>query len=435
MRLIGLRLPILAVLVLASSSVPTRAQVLYLETADWLPTASVLALPTSYVVAGTYAVPTSYTIPTVYATAYVTESALLAPTTYVAPTYYETRFRRGGLFGRRLVETTRAYYLPTTAYYPTTYYYPTTFYPTTYYYPTTFSSPTVLDTSVVSTSYTTARSSNCCGGETIVAAAPAVRMYPSEQTPVATTPAPRTNTRSRTSPIQSEAAEDDSINSNVPELPPREPAPRSDASGAAVGRSDSPPNPPVPARVQSTDRPGSNSDQTKGASPATVSPGGSAQPKPASPNTSPTSPASSGGVERPTAPAGLDELESAPGSGETSGAGSGGRRVVQKPVLPVSRDVRSQYRNVLFGRVKTRDTNEPEEGVRVTISNRTNAYADRVALTDAFGRFAVKVPDGEWTVNVTMPSGRAYSVSQITVSNGLISDDIGRDIPSLVITR
>ena len=408
MRLIGLRLPILAVLVLASSSVPTRAQVLYLETADWLPTASVLALPTSYVVAGTYAVPTSYTIPTVYATAYVTESALLAPTTYVAPTYYETRFRRGGLFGRRLVETTRAYYLPTTAYYPTTYYYPTTFYPTTYYYPTTFYSPTVLDTSVVSTSYTTARSSNCCGGETIVAAAPAVRMYPSEQTPVATTPAPRTNTRSRTSPIQSEPAEDDSINSNVPELPPREAPPRSDASGAAAGRSDSPPNPTVPARVQ---------------------------PKPASPNTYPTSPAPSGGVERPRAPAGPEDLEPAPAGDQTTGSGSGGRRVVQKPVLPASREVRSQFRNVLFGRVKTRDTNEPEEGVRVTISNRTNAYADRVALTDAFGRFAVKVPDGDWTVNVTMPSGRAYSVSQITVSNGLISDDIGRDIPSLVITR
>src|SRR5271157_3921044 len=402
MRLIGLRLPILAVLVLALSSMPTRAQVLYLETAGWVPTTSVLALPTSYVVAGTYAVPTSYTIPTVYATAYVAESAWLAPTTYVAPTYYETRFRRRGLFGRRLVETTRAYYLPTTAYYPTTYYYPTTFYPTTYY------SPTVLDTAVVSTGYTTARSSDCCGGETI-AAAPAVRMYPSEQTPVATTPAPRTNTRSRTSPIQSEPAEDDSINSNVPELPPREPAPRSDASGAAASRSDSPPNPPVPARVQ---------------------------PKPASPNTSPTSPAPSEGVERPRAPAGPEDLEPAPAGDQTTGSGPGGqRRVVQKPVLPASRDVRSQYRNVLFGRVKTRDTNEPEEGVRVTISNRTNAYADRVALTDAFGRFAVKVPDGDWTVNVTMPSGRAYSVSQITVSNGLISDDIGRDIPSLVITR
>jgi DNA-binding cell septation regulator SpoVG len=90
---------------------------------------------------------------------------------------------------------------------------------------------------------------------------------------------------------------------------------------------------------------------------------------------------------------------------------------------------------VLFGRVKARDNDEPEEGVRVTISSRMNAYEDRVTLTDAFGRFAVKIPDGDWSVNVTMPSGRAYSVSQITVSNGLINDDIGRDIPSLVITR
>lgn len=426
MRLIGLRLPILAVLVLASSSVPTRAaEVFYLETAGWVPTVSVLAVPTSYVVGGSIVAPTSYTIPTVYATAYVTESALLAPTTYVAPTYYETRFRRRGLFGRRLVETTRAYYLPTTAYYPTTYYYPTTFY-----------SPTVLDTAVVTTGYSVARSSDCCGGE-MIAAAPEVRMYPSEQAPVAASPAPRSNARSRTSPIQSEPAEDDSTNSNVPELPPREAPARSDSSSVTEGRSDSPPNPPVPARVQSTaPRPGASSDQTKPASPAAGSPGGSAQPKAANPKTSPTSPVPSGGVELPTAPAGGDDLQSAPAGDETTGAGPGGqRRVVQKPVLPTSRDVRSQYRNVLFGRVKTRDTNEPEEGVRVTISNRTNAYADRVALTDAFGRFAVKVPDGDWTVNVTMPSGRAYSVSQITVSNGLISDDIGRDIPSLVITR
>ena len=55
--------------------------------------------------------------------------------------------------------------------------------------------------------------------------------------------------------------------------------------------------------------------------------------------------------------------------------------------------------------------------------------------TDAVGRFAVKVPDGDWTVKVTMPSGRVYAVSQITVSNGAITDDSGRDIPSLVITR
>ncbi len=414
MRLIGLRLPILAVLMLAVSSVSARAQVLYLETSDWVPTASVLALPTSYVVAGTYAVPTSYAIPTVYATAYVTQSALLAPTTYVAPTYYETRFRRRGLFGRRLVETTRAYYLPTTAYYPTTYFYPTTFF-----------SPTVLDTAAVSTGYTTARASDCCGGETIAAVTPEVRSYPSEQAPAATAPAPRSNPRSRSAPLQSQPAEDDSTSSNVPELPAREQDNKQDGLGAAASRPDSPPAPQVPSR--STAPPaGTGTPATKPAIPATGSPASGAQPKVATPKT--------GAADLPLAPAGGDDLQPFPGE-ETTGAGTGGKRVVQKPVLSMPREVRSQYRNVLFGRVKTRDTNEPEEGVRVTISNRTSAYADRVTLTDAFGRFAVKVPDGDWTVNVTMPSGRAYSVSQITVSNGLISDDIGRDIPSLVITR
>ena len=56
-------------------------------------------------------------------------------------------------------------------------------------------------------------------------------------------------------------------------------------------------------------------------------------------------------------------------------------------------------------------------------------------FTDAFGRFVMRVPDGDWTVSVTMPSGRVYSVSQIIVSNGQITDEIGRDVPSLVITR
>ena len=69
------------------------------------------------------------------------------------------------------------------------------------------------------------------------------------------------------------------------------------------------------------------------------------------------------------------------------------------------------------------------------LSNRTRTFDDRMAMTDAFGRFAVRVPDGDWTVKVTMPSGRVYSVSEITVSNGLISDPEGRDVPSLTITR
>jgi hypothetical protein len=104
-------------------------------------------------------------------------------------------------------------------------------------------------------------------------------------------------------------------------------------------------------------------------------------------------------------------------------------------VLTTPRTLRSELRNILFGRVKSRETNEPEEGVRVTISNRLDPSESREALSDAFGRFAVRVPDGQWNVNVTMPSGRVYAVSRIDVTGGLITDDIGRDIPSLVITR
>jgi hypothetical protein len=425
MRLLGLRLPTLAVLFLAFGATSGRAQVLYLETADWVPTASVMALPTAYVMTGTYVVPSSYTIPSIYATAYVTESALLAPTSYVAPTYYETRFRRRGLFGRRLVATTRSVYLPTTTYYPTT-----------YYYPTVFSTSRVLDTAVVPTGYTTARWNDCCEGEVIASVTPEIRSYPAPTAPAA--PSLRSESRPRRAPLRSQPADDDSTDSNVPELPAREPVARPDTGGA--GRLESPPAPPVPTREQSTAQPtGSGNLQNKPASPQLGSPTGTAQPKSTSPRTSTPAPVAPDGVDRPTAPAGVDDLQKAPSSGEeTSGAATGSgseRRTTQRPAFSTTRVLRSDYRNVLFGRVKARDSNEPEEGVRVTISNRTNSYADRVALTDAFGRFAVKVPDGDWTVNVAMPSGRTYSVSQITVSNGLISDDIGRDIPSLVITR
>jgi hypothetical protein len=47
----------------------------------------------------------------------------------------------------------------------------------------------------------------------------------------------------------------------------------------------------------------------------------------------------------------------------------------------------------------------------------------------------VKLPEGDWTVKVAMPSGRVYEVSQITISGGQITDNFGRDIPSLIITR
>ena len=73
--------------------------------------------------------------------------------------------------------------------------------------------------------------------------------------------------------------------------------------------------------------------------------------------------------------------------------------------------------------------------MRITVASRVGSFENRVATTDAYGRYAVRLPDGDWTVNVEMPSGRVYPVSQITISGGQIVDNFGRDIPSLTITR
>ncbi|MDR3634572.1 MAG: hypothetical protein P4L84_12265, partial [Isosphaeraceae bacterium] len=91
--------------------------------------------------------------------------------------------------------------------------------------------------------------------------------------------------------------------------------------------------------------------------------------------------------------------------------------------------------NVLSGIVKSGDTGELVEGVPLRLTNRLRASADRALETDAYGRFAVRLPDGDWDVQVTMPSGRVYTVSRLNVSNGKIVDDQGRNIPSLIITR
>ena len=70
------------------------------------------------------------------------------------------------------------------------------------------------------------------------------------------------------------------------------------------------------------------------------------------------------------------------------------------------------------------------------MSSRTNRAIRHEGMSDAYGRFAIKLSEGDWTVNVTMPTGRIYPVSQITVSGGRIFDEReGREVPSLIISR
>jgi hypothetical protein len=425
MRSIGRRLPILALIVLISSGAGAKAaEVFYVPTVDWVPTSSVVTVPTTYITASSYVVPTSSVVPTLYATSYLTETALASPTTYYVPTYYETRLRRRGLFGRRLVETSRAYYLPTTAYYPTP-----------YYYPTVFSSAPIVDSGVVATEYVVSSPTVCCG-EMVASAAgtssSVVRTFPPETSrPPSSSTAPRARQRE---PLQSEPPFDQPISSNVgPELPASEstaaPAqdsrarPAGEAARGTEGQTTSPPEPPLPQRPAESAQ--AKPGQAKAAAPAQAKTG-AADSTGQSRSTAPA-PAARDIVPPPTVPAEGDNLEPAPPGNQS--------RTAKRPAFATPRTLRSDYRNVLFGRVKTRDTNEPEEGVRITVSNRGGAFEDKTTMTDAFGRFTVRVPDGDWTVNVAMPSGRVYSVSQITVSNGYITDNVGRDIPSLVITR
>jgi hypothetical protein len=412
MRCRGFWLPVLAVTIWASSAGSNaRADGYWVETVDWLPTSSVSILPTSYVL------PTSYIAPTVYTSAYVVDSAL-TPTSYVVPSYYETRFRRS-LFGRRLIPTGRTYYTPTTLVSSTRYFPTTLYYPTAYYVPTTYRTvvPTVLDRSVVATEYVR-ESSACCPDATPLALAPTRTIAPER-------PSGASAARSRRPEVRSEPEyqdDVDAISSDVPEPAPR---PRASQENSGVrkppetakpraGEGGSPPAAPPAERRDTPARP---DDAAR--------PDVSTAPEPA-PATTP---------EKPKAPAGGDGLLNAPAPIPTEPDDAEFRTESRKPVYDASRAFRTSSRNVLFGRVRERETRELEEGVRVVLSSRTNAFDDRTALTNAFGEFAVRVPDGDWTVKVAMPSGRVYPVSEITVSNGLISDDQGRDVPSLTITR
>ena len=102
---------------------------------------------------------------------------------------------------------------------------------------------------------------------------------------------------------------------------------------------------------------------------------------------------------------------------------------IASPAAPAS------SRNVLTGFVQSRADGQLEEGVRISVSERLDQTLDKSTLTDAFGRFSMRLTEGDWTVNVTMPSGRVYPVSELRVNNGQIIDSLGRRVPSLEITR
>ena len=110
------------------------------------------------------------------------------------------------------------------------------------------------------------------------------------------------------------------------------------------------------------------------------------------------------------------------------------RRESLRPIYPITRTLRPELRNVLVGRVES-DSGDPQGEVSVSVTRADNTSIRRVGMTNAFGTFAIRLTDGEWTVSVRMPSGRLYPVRSVTVSNGKIVDNQeGREVRNLIIS-
>ncbi len=398
--------------------------------------------PTSYAYSGYY--PTSYRYANYYPTAY--SNASYYPTSYSYASYYPTAYTTGyepaavsstylttaytvrrGLFGRlRLVErpvlaSYATSYMPTTYFAPTAYYgtsYQTTSYVPTVYAPRTYSYtyPTAWETSYVGTS---GRVDDC---DQVAWASPSTTATVPAQTyaaPSQTYSAPRSEAPSKA--VRSEPADDPTIPSAVEPAPASEPpfrAPASDATKvpSAVDRSaSSPPEAPVLSRPKNAVQPPAATPE-KSATGAKTGTSLPAENPPAKPVV-------------PAAPAG-DPTELQPAPIE---APSTTRRDSLRPTYAL-RSTRLEMRNVLIGRVES-ENGEPLGEVPVSVTSRDDTSIRRTGMSNAFGNFAIRLSDGEWTVNVRTPSGRTYPVRTITVAGGKIMDNReGREVRNLIIS-
>ena len=105
-----------------------------------------------------------------------------------------------------------------------------------------------------------------------------------------------------------------------------------------------------------------------------------------------------------------------------------------KPETPPS--VATQLRETAFqgllptsgivdGKVVSGTTGQAVWGMRIIASHRLRprVFTDREAKTDALGRFAIKLPAGDWAIKGVRPDGKTFSVKDITVSGDRITSD------------
>jgi hypothetical protein len=412
MRFRSVRLPVLALILWAGLSLSVWGTGFgYRETTYYTPIATTVTVPTAYVLPRSYYVPTAYVVPSYYATTYSSDPLVIEPAAYVETVYRTGLFRRRWVVERSLVAPAASVYLPTTYLVPT---YRTTRYQATTFVPTVYEYPTVWETA-----YVTPGRSDC---DEVVWSRPAATNAPTS----AGAASPRTDGSSKV--VRSEPLDDPTIvPSDVGPAPGAETAaPARPADQGAKANSQQPstatdttPAPPTVTRERNT------------AAPANTAPAANGQVGGAARDTSKAAGAADDAKTkpvRPTAPSGDESgLVPAPAAGESPAQ----LRELYRPVITTR--TRADVRNVLIGRVET-DAGDPREKVPVTVVNNSNSAVRRDGMTNAFGSFAIRLTDGEWTVNVQTPNGRLHAVRTVTVSNGKVVDNRERrEVVNLII--
>lgn len=140
------------------------------------------------------------------------------------------------------------------------------------------------------------------------------------------------------------------------------------------------------------------------------------------------------------APAGLDiNPPPAPPAEDVSRAPSatdgGSQRTTLRPTY--TRPL-AEARSQLLGKVLSAVSGDPEDGVLVTLTNRSGRFEPRTATTASDGTFSITLPEGDWTVAVPKPNDPAGALTidrDITVSGGVITDDQDRQVTLMSINR
>jgi hypothetical protein len=115
--------------------------------------------------------------------------------------------------------------------------------------------------------------------------------------------------------------------------------------------------------------------------------------------------------------------------------GDGERHQAQRPAFGNAPRAVGLARSVLRGRIVSALDGKPEKGVNVVVMDARGRFRDKTATTGADGRFALMLPEGDWTVRVPKADGQNFADREITVAGGLITDDRDQEVSNLTINR